>query len=254
MKSNNQVIAIIQARVTSERLPGKVLLPLAGKSIIEHVLERAHAMEGISRVILATGNLRENRDLEAIASKHGVEFFAGSDENVLERFVSAAEPFNPEFIVRITADNPLVDVEYGSLAVSRALERKPDLSSLVNIPLGTALEVIQYDALKRSLAEGTEPYHFEHVTPYIKEHEDFFTIERYPVEMYNPFENLRLTVDTREDYTLMKSIFRALYRGKPITLDRVIAYLEENSHLLKLNNRIIQRPMTHSASPAHAAS
>ncbi len=241
------VTAIIQARIASERLPGKVLLPLGGKPILYHVIERARAMEGIDRVILATGNPEENRELILLAEDMGIETYAGSDTNVLERFVMAARPHSPELVVRITADNPFVDVEYGSMAVEIAVESRPDLSSVINIPLGTALEVISFQALEASLEEGHEEYHFEHVTPFIKEHPELFRIERYPVEIDNPFNDLRLTVDTPSDYHLAETIYDNLYNGQPFDLKRVISFLKTKTHLLELNRNIVQRSMNHSA-------
>jgi spore coat polysaccharide biosynthesis protein SpsF len=247
MMQRKPVTAIVQARLASERLPGKVLLPLGGKPILHHVLERTRAMEGIDHIILATGNPEENRELILLAEEMGIESFAGSDNNVLERFVLAARPHSPEFVVRITADNPFVDVEYGSMAVEIARESKPDLSSVIHIPLGTALEVISFQALEMSLEGGHEEYHFEHVTPFIKEHQELFRIERYPVEIDNPFNELRLTVDTPSDYHLAETIYDNLYNGKPFPLSKVISFLKTRTHLLELNRNIVQRSMTHSA-------
>jgi spore coat polysaccharide biosynthesis protein SpsF len=204
-------------------------------------------MDHVSRVILATGNLKDNNELKDIAEKCNVSFFSGSDDNVLQRYVLAAEEYRPEFIVRITADNPLIDVDYGTLAIEKALENKPHLSSMINLPLGTALEVIKYSSLLEAYEKSTKAYHFEHVTPYIKEHTEEFIIERYPSDLDIPFDNLRLTVDTKEDYSLVKAIFKALYHGRPFPLTETMDFLSANAGLLKLNNAITQRPMNHSA-------
>lgn len=241
------VTAIIQARMDSSRLPGKVMLDLAGKPFIYHVIERAKAIAGVSRVVLATGKSKNNLPLVEIAKSLDIYSFMGSETNVLERFKTAAEKFGGDYIVRITGDNPFTDPEYASMAVDIAVESREDLCSVSNIPLGTAVEVIRRDALFSAQSMSSEPYQFEHVTPYIKEHPELFNIGRHDVHFDNPFENLRLTVDTAEDYNFVSEIYRALYSGSIIPLKDVIRFLKENPELLKINSGIDQRPMTHSS-------
>ena len=238
--------AIIQARMNSERLPGKSLLPLANKPLIWHIIERAKEIENISAVVLATGESKINDPLELIAAECGISIFRGSENNVLERYKLASDKHGSDYIVRITGDNPFTDPTYASMALEIAVESGADLSSLIKIPIGTAVEIIKKSALDEAFAMSHEGYHFEHVTPYIKEHPELFNIERHPATFENPFENLRLTVDTKEDYSLASKIYEALYKGKNFSLETVISFLEKNPELIKINTGIKQRGMTHS--------
>jgi spore coat polysaccharide biosynthesis protein SpsF len=239
--------AIIQARMNSERLAGKSMLPLAGKPLIWHIIERAKAIENISYVVLATGISKINDPLELIAHETGISIFRGSENNVLERYKLASDIHCSDYIVRITGDNPFTDPIYASMSLEIASESGADLSSLMNIPLGTAVEIIKKTALDEAFSMSHEGYHFEHVTPYIKEHPELFNITRHPASFENPFEHLRLTVDTIEDYTLASKIYDSLYKGKIFSLESVIAFLEKNPALVKINSEIKQRGMTHSS-------
>jgi spore coat polysaccharide biosynthesis protein SpsF len=239
--------AIIQARMSSERLPGKSVLPLAGKPLIWHVIERAKAIDNISDVVLATGVSKINDQLEIIAKECGISVFRGSENNVLERYKLASDKQKSEYIVRITGDNPFTDPTYASMALEIAIESGSDLSSLNNIPLGTAVEIIKKSALDDAFKMSHESYHYEHVTPFIKEHPELFKIEKHPALFKNPFEHLRLTVDTKEDYNLALKIYESLYDGKIFSLESIITFLEKNPDLLNINNKIQQRGMTHSS-------
>lgn len=238
--------AIIQARMQSKRLPGKSLLPLAGKPLIAHVIERVKAVGGITSVVLATCPGDENIPLIECAESLGVHVFVGSESNVLERYYLAAEKFGGDFIMRVTGDNPFTDTEYATSALDIALESNADLSSISNLPLGAGVEVIKHSALTEAFEKATTPYQREHVTPYIKEHTEFFMIERYPVRMDLPYDNLRLTVDTPEDYEVARRIYEALYTGEPFTIKQTLDFLEQHPEIASLNSAVEQRPMTHS--------
>lgn len=241
-----RITAIIQARIQSKRLPAKSLQPLMGKPLLAHVIERAKLIENVDTVVLATVRDDENAPLVELARSLGIEVFRGSPSNVLERYYQAAEEFGGDFIVRVTGDNPFTDVDYASLTVDYAMEVKPDLCAPINLPLGTAVEVIRREALEEAYNQSHEPYHFEHVTPYIKEHPEFFSIERPPVNFNNPYPQLRLTVDTPEDYQLARNIYDALYKGKPFSIAEVLEYLTTNPTLMEINSSIRQRTMRES--------
>ncbi|MFW5808110.1 MAG: cytidylyltransferase domain-containing protein [Spirochaetota bacterium] len=239
------VVAIIQARMNSSRLPQKSTKLLAGKPILAHIIERAFSMKHVEHVIVATGNEHDNQPILSLAREMGAVPFSGSDEDVLQRFTNAARIFNSDFIIRITGDNPFTDTEYGTMAIEHAFETKADLSSVINIPLGTAIELVKTTALYRAFDEATQRHQHEHVTPYIKENPDLFTIIRKPVTIYNMIPDLRLTIDTPEDFEFASHIYNALYRGKPFSLHHVLNFLRINRQLLTINRNIRQRPMTH---------
>ncbi len=237
--------AVIQARLNSTRLPSKVLLELCGRPMIWHVIERANAIYGASNVILATGSGEENDPLADIASACGADIFRGSEYDVLERYYKAVEEIDCDYVIRITGDNPLTDHESAALALMHARKTGADHCTTSGIPLGTGVEVIKKSALARAYLEGKDPHHREHVTPYIKEHPEIFRIGKYISTLKNPFDDLRLTVDTSEDFDLMTRIYRSLYKGRPIRLEEVISLFEKNPELRLINSGIEQRPMTH---------
>lgn len=237
--------AVIQARLNSTRLPSKVLLKLCGKPMIWHVIERAKFIEGVDTVILATGRGSENDPLAEIASDTGVEIFRGSESDVLERYHHAVAGIHCDYVIRITGDNPLTDHESASSALKRAYETFADHCTTAGIPLGTGVEVIKKTALEKAYIDGSEPHHREHVTPYIKEHPELFTIVKYISQLDNPFSDLRLTVDTSEDFELMQLIYNELYKGSPIRLEEVIGLIMQNPDLRLINSGVEQRPMTH---------
>jgi len=246
VKSHPTATAIIQARMQSVRLPGKSMRELAGKPLISHVIERALCMRNIDTVVLATASGEENAPLVKLAESMNCKTFIGSEHNVLERYYFASRKFGGDFIVRITGDNPFVDIAYAEIIIEKARTGNHDLCSALNLPLGTAVEVIRNEALERAYEQSSEPYHFEHVTPYIKEHPHLFSIERHPVNLSNPFTKIRLTVDTPEDYELAQILYSHLYHGKPFSIHDIISFLMKHPALVKINSGISQRPMHHS--------
>ena len=231
----------------SSRLPGKALLDLAGKPLLYHVIDRTLHIKNISKVILATSESNENYKLADLAQTMGVETFFGSALNVLERFYEAHKAYGGEYIMRITGDNPFVDPEYASMALDMAIESDSDLCSIINLPLGVAVEIIKQEALIKSYKESTESHHLEHVTPYIKENENLFRINRGIIMYDNYFPDLRLTVDEQDDYTVAKTVYENLYHGAIFSLQNTIDFFRNNPSLLLINKNIRQKPMTESA-------
>ncbi|MFH0977101.1 MAG: glycosyltransferase family protein [Spirochaetota bacterium] len=238
------VTAIIQARMQSKRLPGKAMYTLGGKPLLYHVIERTKAIEHVDKVVLATGEGIENEPLINLALSMGIDVYAGSLDNVLERYYMASEKYGGEFIVRVTADNPFTDAEYASMIVDFALESKSDLCSLTNLPLGAAVEVIKKEALDQAYKMSSEPYHFEHVTPFIKEHPELFSIEHPPVKLAKKAAKIRLTVDTKEDFDLAEILYDNLYKDALFPLSDVLDFIREHPEITKINSRIKQKLAT----------
>ncbi len=241
------VLAIVQARIASTRLPAKAMLPLAGKPIVVHVLERALLIPSVDRVVLAVPEGDENKKLFEATKHLPVLFFQGSEHDVLDRFYRAAEEHGGEYIARITADNPFTDATYGDEAVQKACAEKADLCAPDGLPLGCALEVISRSALEKAHREGSLPHHREHVSPYIKEHPDAFSIVRFHTGLDPRYAAIRLTVDTEDDYRLASILYDVLYDGKPFPLRETLSYIDAHPELIEINKNIEQRPMTHSS-------
>ncbi len=241
-------VAVIQARVSSTRLPGKALKDLCGHPLIFHVIERAKKIRGIDQVILATGERPENQPLVEIAKSMGISHFTGSENDVLGRFQESVKNISCDYVIRITGDNPFTDNYSASMALDYSIKVNADHCYIAGIPVGTGVEIIKKTALEKAYKNGLKPHHREHVTPYIKENPRLFKLVKYTAETENPFPNLRLTVDTDEDFTLAEVLYKALYKGKPLTLTEVLNYVKMNPSIQEINRDIKQRPLTHSSS------
>jgi spore coat polysaccharide biosynthesis protein SpsF len=216
---------VLQARIRSTRLPGKLLLPLCGKTIFEHILARLLAACAPDAVMVATTPSTEPR-IAAAAASHGVPIHVGSEEDVLGRYAEAVSRWELRNVVRATGDNPLVSIEYIDMSLKLHRESGADLTVYPDLPYGTGVEVIRGDSLLLASASAQDPFEREHVTQYIYRHEDRFRVLRGVPEPFFCRPELRLTVDTEEDYRRMERIYGALYRGRPIGLGEVIAYLD----------------------------
>jgi spore coat polysaccharide biosynthesis protein SpsF len=239
------VTAIIQARMNSTRLPGKAMMELAGKPLLYHVFERIKKTEGVDRVVLAT--CRGNEEIIKLADSMGINVFVGSENNVLERYYLASEQYGGDYIMRVTGDNPFTDPGYAAETIRMIMAAGADISYFSNLPLGTGVGMVKKSALTIAYEKSDQPHQLEHVTPYIKEHPETFKIEIRKIDYHNPFPNLRLTVDTPEDFELAASIYEKLYHGRPFPLGDVIQFLEQNPDLAAINRNIQQRPMTHTS-------
>jgi spore coat polysaccharide biosynthesis protein SpsF len=237
--------AIIQVRISSTRLPSKAMLNLCGRPMIFHVIECAKLIEGVNTVILATGSGSENLPLVELAAQCGIDSFSGSEDDVLERYFLASKNIDCDYVIRITGDNPFTDHKSASMALKYAYDNNADHCTTAGIPLGTGVEIIKKTALAKAYKEGKEPHHREHVTPYIKEHPELFKIIRYQSTLENPFTDLRLTVDTAEDFKFIEILYNELYNDKPVELLEVIDLIKINPELRFINSSVEQRPMTH---------
>ena len=214
---------VLQARLHSTRLPGKLLLPLAGKTMFEHILlrlERARVPDG---VIVATTPSTEPYIRET-AERHGAELIVGSEEDVLGRFVQAVRAYGLRNVIRATADNPLVSVEYIDRTLLLHRETGADLTAYPELPYGTGVEAVKGEALERASAATRDPFEREHITQYIYRHEGEFRVTRGVPDANVRRFDVKLTVDTEEDYRVMADIYESLYRGEPVPLADAIAY------------------------------
>lgn len=246
MKQAN-VIAIIQARMGSTRLPGKVLLDLAGKSMLARVVERAQAVPLVNKVIIATTNHILDNQIELLCKQNGWICFRGSEEDVLDRYYQAAKREKADHIVRLTADTPLFSVRETNRLIEQHLKSNVAYTHNLTVfgsgmPLGTGSEIFTFAALEQSWQEGQELHHREHVDEYIYENPHLFEIAMVPAMPELCFPELRLTVDTPEDLTLMQQIYQQLCQPSEIVkLSEVISLLRHDPELKKLNSHVLQK-------------
>ena len=230
MRTMGRTLGFLQARMGSTRLPGKVLLRVQGKSILERAVERLRAARALDGVVVLTTTLDEDNVLVEEACRLGLECYRGPDRDVLARFRQAAALFQPDIIVRATADNPLIDIGSVDRIVDRLLADNLDYCMERNLPVGAATEAITSAALARVDQLGRMPHHREHVTIYIKEHREEFraAFPDPPKELRLP--DVRITVDTREDFRFVARLIRRIPDScPPIPL---LSYLESIPFLI----------------------
>lgn len=192
---------IIQARMGSNRLPGKILKPIGDKLLLEHILFRLTKLESEAVIIIATSKESKNDEVEQFCKKKSVQCFRGSEQDVLERYYLCAKQFGFDEIIRLTADNPFVDIEEIDKLIDLFRKEKADYAeSFDNLPCGVGAEIFTFAALEKDYNESSMPHHFEHVNEYILENSDKFKTVTLTVPNYKNRPDIRLTVDTQEDY------------------------------------------------------
>lgn len=243
-----RVVAVVQARCRSERLPGKVLLELAGRPVVEHVVRAARAVASIDDVVLATSTEAADDPLAAVGEALGVRTVRGSEHDVLGRFVAALEGDRAGAVVRLTADNPLLDPAVAELVVQRFLRGDCDYASNNgerSWPRGLDCEVISREALRRSARDGHRPEDREHVTFHARTHPRDFRLVNVRAPEHEHWPELRLSLDTAADLALLRRVFDALHRDDapaPPPVGAVIAWLRRHPEVVALNSDVAQKP------------
>jgi spore coat polysaccharide biosynthesis protein SpsF len=185
----------------STRLPGKVLKPIAGKALLDHVLGRLSLLAHPVTVVVATSDVPQDDAIARHCQSRSVAVYRGSETDVLDRYYQCALEHRFEHVVRLTADNPFTDMEELQRLIEQHLTQHNDYThSFGSMPLGVGAEIITFAALERSAREGHAPNHREHVNEYIQENPDVFRIAELKIPAVKRSQNLRLTVDTEDDY------------------------------------------------------
>ncbi|MBR6200297.1 MAG: methyltransferase domain-containing protein [Spirochaetales bacterium] len=202
----------LQVRLNSTRMPGKALLDLHGKPLIVQVMERLMVVPASVRAVLTS---EESLPLiKPLAQSMGWETYAGSTQNVLKRFAEAAMYYDVDIVIRATGDNPLLSSEIALDTLGLFNKKKCDLAYLAPIPYGSGVEVMSKDALLSAYKNATTPYQMEHVTPYIYQNKDKFKIEcDRPNDDEIARSDVRITIDTREDYEKVNYMFRDMAKN-----------------------------------------
>ncbi len=233
---------IIQARSGSTRLPGKVLLNLGGKTVLERVVERVRASKLVNGVVVATTLGKDDDAIEALCVKAGVDLFRGSEDDVLDRFYKTAQKYQIEHIVRITADCPLMDAEVIDAVVALHLKEGSDYTSntiVETYPDGEDVEVFSFEALKRAWAEASLRSEREHVTPYLKKNQALFKVVNLKCE--TDLSAHRWTLDEGADYVFIKNVYAALDGGKAyFGMKTILAFLAAHPEVAGMNKGIVR--------------
>ncbi|MEB3238269.1 MAG: glycosyltransferase family protein [Candidatus Sericytochromatia bacterium] len=222
----SRVGVVLQARMGSSRLPGKVLAPIAGRPMLLHILDRLRAASTPDRIIVATSVTPADDVVAGLVADYGVACYRGDAADVLDRYWQATLVHDLALIVRATADNPLVDpVELDRLVALHGATDADYCHAFGRLPLGVGVESFSRAALARSWREGRAPNHREHVNEYIQERPDIFDIRALDVPEAKVAPHLRLTVDTPEDLERARRVYDRLHRpGTQIRTEEVIAF------------------------------
>ncbi|MDQ0089901.1 spore coat polysaccharide biosynthesis protein SpsF [Paenibacillus anaericanus] len=235
---------IIQARMGSSRLPGKVLMPLGTSCVLDYVVTRCNKIQGVHQVIVATSILEQDDAIEDWCKLNNVNCFRGSEEDVLKRYYDCAKKYKAENVLRVTADCPFVDYELASAMIEAMIVKPSDILLYEGeLPRGLAIEIISFDALEKVNYLGKEIRHREHVTYFAYENKELFSSVSINVPKHLNHPQLRITLDTQEDYLVCQAIAEAFPDDILVSSSDVIEYLLKSPEISKINAHIEQKPV-----------
>lgn len=246
---NRNPLIIVQARMASTRLPGKMMMRIAGKELMNWVVDSAKAINSAQSIVVATTTNEEDSLLEEHAIKLGLNCFRGSSEDVLDRFYNCALKYEADPIIRLCGDSPLLSAEYMDDLLKHHMERGSDLTHAAKgAPLGTAGEIISFTALKKAHESAKSNYQREHVTPFIHEEKAQFKITTVDAPDWLTGD-YRLTIDERADFEMFEMLLQELIaNGIKCDLKNAIAVLSKRPDIAKINEKVIQRNWRQKAS------
>ena len=235
------IIAIIQARMGSTRLPGKAMKEVLGKPLLQHMIERVTESKFVYEFVVTTSIEEKDIIIEKLCDRLNITCFRGSEEDVLDRYYQCAKSFKPipEYIVRLTSDCPLHDPNVIDFCVQKFLETKVDFMTNSFEPLfedGFDVEIFTFSALEKAWKNTTMKSEREHLTPYIKNSPGFKIYK----EKYCTNYNYKLSVDSPSDFELVKQIFEKLYiSNEMFRFEDVMNLLKNNPSLLDINKESV---------------
>lgn len=230
-------IAIIQARTGATRLPDKVLLPIKGKTVLEHVLDRVKRSRLLDEVIVATTMSKNDLKIVELCAKKGIRVFCGSENDVLDRYYQAARLIDADNIVRITADCPLHDAKVIDEVITVHIERDNDYTSNIleeTFPDGLDCEIMRFSVLKEAWQRAELSSEREHVTQYIIHNDKY---KKSGVTSSENHGEERWTLDTKEDFLFIGRVYAELYDSNPhFAYKDILTLLHEKPEIRKLNS------------------
>jgi spore coat polysaccharide biosynthesis protein SpsF len=239
-----KTVAIIQAHMGSSRLPGKVLMDLGGKTVLERVVGRTQRCRELDQVVVATATLPSDDVIVDACNRMQVPVFRGSDSDVLDRFTGAARAYAAEICVRITSDCPLIDPGVSDEIIRRFKQASPPVDYASNkipqsYPRGLDTEVFTFESLERAWRQATEPYERTHVTIYIHERPEQFRLLSIVSDVDRA--DWRWTVDTGEDLEFLRQVYRRIGGDGFFSWKEVLALLEREPSLREINRHVRQK-------------
>lgn len=237
-------VGIIEARMTSSRLPGKVLLPLAGKPVVLHVADRLAASGVVDEVLVATTTNDADDELARVVAEAGYGVVRGSEADVLGRVADAAVWSARGTVVRVTGDCPLVDPSLIAATFELHVRTRADLTSNAAVrsyPDGMDCAVLSTAVIRRAAAEATDALEREHSTLFIRRRPERFKIENLVASGICFWPELGLTLDTQQDLRLMEELFSGMAHADLLSCESIIEFLRCNPHLVSLNSSVMRK-------------
>jgi len=226
-----KIVATIEARMTSNRLPGKVLLPAAGAPLLEHMINRVKKVKQLDSIVLATTTNKTDDVLKNLADNLGIICYRGSEENVMQRVIEAGESVGADIMVELTGDCPLIDPLIIEQILQLYIHNECDYASNADVrsfPIGMDTQVYSLTTLKKSYELAKDPLDFEHVTRHIRQNPQLFKKLHLCATSNLHWPDLALTLDEKEDYVLIKNIFEYFYDKNPdFTCQDILILLKE---------------------------
>lgn len=213
-RENKKINAIVQARMESTRLPGKVLVNIEGMPILEHIIRRLEAVSEVNKVIIATSNKASDNAIEEFCKANVVACVRGSETNVLDRFRVASIMYPADVYIRATGDNPMIDVKLIHDMLVFLSIGDLTYTCYKKYPIGSGVEIFTHGALLEAVEYADKLFEFEHVTPYMYQRMNKRKVEYYVSNIDESM--IRMTVDTEKDLIFAKEIFRRLYKTNPL--------------------------------------
>ena len=235
----SKVTAIIQARMTSTRLPGKVLMEVMGRPLLSYQIERLRFSKRIDVIIIATTTNKEDDPIVELTREEGLKVFRGSEDDVLDRYYQAAKKYNVKHIMRLTADCPLIQPGICDRIASMYFQMGCDyLRTGPTFAEGLDCEIFSFSALEKAWKNAQLQSEREHVTLYFSNHPELFEIKT--VENETDDSRYRITVDEEEDYLVVKAIIENLYSGNEeyINIEEIKTFLESNPQIYAINKHV----------------
>jgi spore coat polysaccharide biosynthesis protein SpsF len=239
---DGKIVAIVQARMGSTRLPGKVLMDLGGSTVLCRVVARLRRSRCITQIVVATTSSGADDAIDIECQRIGVSCFRGSEGDVLDRYYQAARQYRAGAVVRITSDCPLIDPELVDDVVRVFQSQHADYANntlLQTYPRGLDVEVFTSSALGRAWESASKAYESEHVTPYFYEHPDLFRLTSTKAQ--NDYSRYRWTLDTSEDLRLIRAIYASFENRDDFAWLDAVALMEREPQLAALNAHVLQK-------------
>ena len=239
-----KVAAIVQARMGSTRLPGKVLMDLEGCTVLARVVGRLRRATRVDEIVVATTDCAADDDIVLECRGLGVSIFRGSETDVLDRYYQAAQQVAAGVVVRITSDCPVIDPQLVDETIRVFHQQRGDYATNTfprTYPRGLDTEVFTVNALERAWRDARGPYEREHVTPYFYQHPDLFHLvsQRGQID----YSQYRWTLDTAEDLELLRVIYSHFNGADDFSWGEVIQLMEREPELVELNSHVVQKAL-----------